>query len=835
MDLSTTPVVETPPRAPVTRRAGVRWATKLFVAIALAVVLLSLALAPAAAASTGDFVISGRGYGHGVGMSQWGAWQGARLGNSHGDILAFYFPGATLASLNDPGRLITVRLTYEGNADDCYYSVSLKPTVTAATLVTHDAAGDHTQPLAVGQVVATSYSGGKVQVTGIEGAFDWVEVRPDSTDGRVVATRKATSTSAALDREYWGTLKVQPDTAAVSLRLYNTVLLDRYIRAVTVSEIDPSWASSGNASTYAPEAVKAQAVAARSYAASSTGVITDSGSTAQVYRGYSAEKNYPTAAGLADATAGMVLTYGGAVIRAYFSSSNGGHSALWTDSSTKPYLVAKPDPWSLAAPPSWWVSYGPGYAWTYTLSPESLTTALHLGIGTITQVDITDRDTDDPTSHARSVRVTGTSGSTTITADIFRSRVNTFAGKTVMRSRLILSVLKDGTLNRYQQPDTRLAYAGPWTAVSATSASGGSYRYVNASASVTVKFDGTYLAWIAKKSPSYGKAKVTLDANAPVTVDLYSPSTVYQQKAWDTGLLDDGVHTLKIEWTGTRSAPATASNISVDAFDVAGTLVQVPTTARYQQADSRLLYGGAWKVSSVSSASGGSFRYVNAAASVTVKFNGTYLAWIAKKSPSYGKAKVTLDANAPVTVDLYSAGTLYKQKAWDTGPLDAGTHTVKIEWTGTRHASAIASNISVDAFDVTGTLLQATSGTRFEQADSRLAYAGTWATFSTSGPSAGSYRRANTGSASVTVTFDGTYLVWVATKGTTLGKAFVSVDGKPAVSVNLAASKVAYQQKVWNTGTLSPGVHTVKIWRDPANIAGKYISIDAFDVIGSLK
>ena len=57
----------------------------------------------------------------------------------------------------------------------------------------------------------------------------------------------------------------------------------------------------------------------------------------------------------------------------------------------------------------------------------------------------------------------------------------------------------------------------------------------------------------------------------------------------------------------------------------------------------------------------------------------------------------------------------------------------------------------------------------------------------------------------MTVNFNGTYLAWIATKGTTLGKAFVSLDGGAAVSVNLAASSVAYQQNVWNTGTLASG------------------------------
>jgi hypothetical protein len=124
--------------------------------------------------------------------------------------------------------------------------------------------------------------------------------------------------------------------------------------------------------------------------------------------------------------------------------------------------------------------------------------------------------------------------------------------------------------------------------------------------------------------------------------------------------------------------------------------------------------------------------------------------------------------------------------------------------------------------------------TRYQQTDSRLKYAGTWATFSTSGASGGSYARTSVSGAAVTITFTGTYLAWIATKGTTLGKAFVSLDGKTAQSINLAASAVAYQQKVWTSGTLASGKHTVKIWRDASNVAGKYISIDAVDVTGTL-
>jgi hypothetical protein len=252
-----------------------------------------------------------------------------------------------------------------------------------------------------------------------------------------------------------------------------------------------------------------------------------------------------------------------------------------------------------------------------------------------------------------------------------------------------------------------------------------------------------------------------------------------------------------------------------------------------------LAYAGKWNTGSSSHYSGGSHTYVNATASVTVKFTGTYLAWITKKSAAYGKAKVTLDGGTPVTVDLYNSSVLYKQKVWNTGTLADGTHTVKIEWTGTKRSAATACNIGVDAFDVSGNLAQAETPPsplfiRYEQTDPHLVYSGTWATFSTSSASGGSYKRASAGGASVTVNFTGTYLAWIATAGTTLSKAYVSLDGGPAQSVNLARTAVAYQQRVWDTGTLANGTHTVKIWRDPTDAAGKYVSADAFEVEGAL-
>src|SRR5262245_17739309 len=43
------------------------------------------------------FVITGHGWGHGVGMAQWGAYGYAKHGVAYGKILAHYYPGTTLA------------------------------------------------------------------------------------------------------------------------------------------------------------------------------------------------------------------------------------------------------------------------------------------------------------------------------------------------------------------------------------------------------------------------------------------------------------------------------------------------------------------------------------------------------------------------------------------------------------------------------------------------------------------------------------------------------------------------------------------------------------------
>ncbi len=794
--------------------------TRLVLALAAAGILAGLAFAPAASAATGDFVISGRGNGQGQGMSQWGAWQGARLGKTYQEILAFYYPGTTLSTVSSvaPSReIITVRIT---TGVDTFASVRLTAAVTPATLV--DSTGATISSLAVGDSITLVYNGGKVQVSGSDTTYTYVDLKPDSDGGRVTVT-PSNMTAWSKVRSYWGFIRVMPDTASGQVKVHNVLPIDKFVAGV--SEISPSWAVPSSTSYYAPEAVKAQDVAARTYIAAHSGAVPYDDTRDMNYVGYNFEASYPYATQAAQETAGVVLTYSGKLIAAHFSGHSGGYTtnSAWSDTGGAAYEPAQPDPWSLTAP-----STNPGYAWTVTMSPTTLASELALGVGTtITQVDVIERDTADPASHARKLRVTGSTGTATISARTFRSRVG-------LRSTLILSVIKDGSLNHYEQNDGDLGYTGNWTVLSTSGASGGSYRRANTSgASVTVNFNGTYLEWIATKGTTLGKALVSLDGATAQQVNLAASAVAYQQKVWNTGTLSSGEHTVTISWDSSNTAGkyiASMDSISTGALFPRPRPRPSTTTSRTTLVCSTSAPGprrprpGPQAAVSATRTEKGRARSVLTAP--------IWPGW-ARRARCTAKPEVYVDGVDQGMVDLYGTSATYG-KVWDTGTLPSGRHTVTIAWTGKSSAPTQPDyNVSVDAFDIRGTIAQAPP--RYQQGTATLDYTGAWATFTASGASGGSYLRSSTSGASVTITFEGSYLVWIATKGTTLSKALVSLDGGTAKTVDLAGSTAAYQQKVWTTGILPWGEHKVTITRSPSDAAGKFISVDAIDLVGVLK
>jgi Tol biopolymer transport system component len=125
---------------------------------------------------------------------------------------------------------------------------------------------------------------------------------------------------------------------------------------------------------------------------------------------------------------------------------------------------------------------------------------------------------------------------------------------------------------------------------------------------------------------------------------------------------------------------------------------------------------------------------------------------------------------------------------------------------------------------------------RYEETDPLILYSGNWQTGQNKAHSGGSNYSTDDKTATITITFKGTRLDWIAALGPLMGKALVSIDGGEPVLVDLFSDTELFQQLVWSTGELEYGVHTITItFPEGADYQeGKGINIDALDVWGVL-
>ena len=285
----------------------------------------SNAAAPPAAGTVGatTFLVTGRGYGHGVGMSQYGALGFAQNGSTYDQILAHYYPGTALG----PAGVTAMRVLL----------AEAKPRVAivaAAPATIRDAAGDtHVLP------PRTLTLGPKLVVA--------LEDGTRALPGPLVLRPGAGSTLRLDGKAYRGELEVRTDGKKLSV--VNRLGLEAYLQGVVPGEMPSDWPA---------EALKAQAVAARSYALAqrvagkSFDVYADVRS--QVYGGLAVEKPSTTAA-VRD-TAGEAVLYEGKPAVTYFYSTSGGRTAGSDEifEQPRPYLVSVDDPYDTLSPYHRW-------------------------------------------------------------------------------------------------------------------------------------------------------------------------------------------------------------------------------------------------------------------------------------------------------------------------------------------------------------------------------------------------------------------------------------------------------------------------------------------------
>lgn len=206
------------------------------------------------------------------------------------------------------------------------------------------------------------------------------------------------------DRWYRGKVKLIPGDGGVTA--INYVNIDDYLYSVVGSEMPASWPQ---------EALRSQAIAARSYALyqknRANGHSYDLNSTqiSQVYKGLEGEAASTQSA--VDATRGKVLTHGGKVIEAVFHSSSGGHTEnsehVW--SKAVPYLKGVPD----------FDQNAPVYSWRAQFSLEEV--GARVGYpGIIQAVEVLSRT---PQGRANRMSIIGDVGTLTMTGDTFRYKL----------------------------------------------------------------------------------------------------------------------------------------------------------------------------------------------------------------------------------------------------------------------------------------------------------------------------------------------------------------------------------------------------------------------------
>jgi stage II sporulation protein D len=347
--------------------------------------LVSLAAAPAADAAVRT-VIRGAGFGHGIGLSQYGAYGYALHGRSYQTILGHYYKGTRLSTA--PSRPVRVLLQPE----DPYIRVrgatrvsghSLKP---SRTYVARESGGS---------IVIRTTSGKRVARVGNGARFT----------GRDPLRLLGPALNGVSSGLYRGAVELR--TEGGGLTAINVLDIDSYVRGVVAGEMPSSWPL---------EALKSQAVAARSYALTTrktTGLFDQYPDTrSQVYRGVTGESVRSDAA--VRGTAGRIVTYNGVPAVTYYFSTSGGYTEdiefSFVGALSKPWLVGVPDPYD---------GLSPYHRWTVRESAAALDRALGAP-GSFKRVKVLKRGVSPRVVKAR---VIGSRGSVTLSGPTIRSRL----------------------------------------------------------------------------------------------------------------------------------------------------------------------------------------------------------------------------------------------------------------------------------------------------------------------------------------------------------------------------------------------------------------------------
>lgn len=397
-------------------------------ALATAIIVPSTAYASATPTVPPHFVLTGSGFGHGVGMSQIGAEGQALEGADSTAILSYWFPGTELVSVPD-SQLITVNIAHQVTSA----AISLAKGFTASKIdipnldgsinnATLGSAGSTYKFALVGKKIASAlYNPGVPAVvlapqSAITLYWTGTSDMPSATGQDPFSVIKVVTPTSSLQLRYG---RVQIKVVGGKLEIVDTMTLEQYL--LGVSEISSSWPAA---------ALQAQAIASRTYGyshqvlRSACACNVYSTTSDQAYIGYAKESepivgkywSAAVAATESDPLNATVIEYQGKPISVYFFASDGGQTQTSADvwGSALPYLTNVADPWSLD------IFLNPQYAhWQRVLIQKDLAAAF--GLADVLTLTITSRTV---TNSATIITATSSAGvSAQLAVGVFKSKL----------------------------------------------------------------------------------------------------------------------------------------------------------------------------------------------------------------------------------------------------------------------------------------------------------------------------------------------------------------------------------------------------------------------------
>ena len=384
----------------------------------------SLASSPANAVPN-EWIIVGSGWGHGVGLSQYGALGQALDGRSWQDILSHYYPGSSLSD-SPVDKQIIVGLSQDKTAvfvrldkftDDAQLEMSIDgnpvATIGSGTVIRIESNGNSVVTSGGDDGRAESRGTGKkisFRISAGSGLINTNSGTPETNAGSALSSPGHRYKYGTLNVVYGGDNDGRADLyTSISMRL-----ADEY--PLGIAEMSSSWPKA---------ALVAQVVASRSYGLgkANSGIRGNCGchiynnSTDQVYVGYSKESDPwrdAVNSALNGASQPAVLTFGGKAITAYFASSTGGRTMSTLDAwgGNVSWSQSVDDNWSLNA-------RNPNSRWGVRMSQSAMAAAL--GLSNVQSIDVVERYSSGA---ARTlVAKDSNGGSVTLTGRTFQARM----------------------------------------------------------------------------------------------------------------------------------------------------------------------------------------------------------------------------------------------------------------------------------------------------------------------------------------------------------------------------------------------------------------------------